>query len=172
MSTAHSITAAGRARPAPDPLMWPSRWSEDNATLHRILAGLREPEVPDAVAGSDHIYDDLESVLGVQAEPSPGEVEELTQRMRAALITLSDDLLRKSHEGSAYMDAELAGRMSALCAQAAPVEFVAARGHLRRLAMAALEALDLLAQPFGDPRPAGGPVGGPSQIVGQSGWSA
>ncbi|MEV7423905.1 DUF6415 family natural product biosynthesis protein [Streptomyces sp. NPDC091212] len=172
MSTVRMVAETGQVRPAPDPLTRPTRWNGDDATLQRVLTRLREPEVPDAVAGSDRIYDDLEAVLGVHAAPSQGEIEELTPRMRAALIPLSDDLLWESREASVREVTEVIGRVSALREKEAPTEFFAARAYLRRLALAALEVLDFLAQPPADPEPAGSPVRGCAQGAGLSRWSA
>ncbi|MEW1720093.1 DUF6415 family natural product biosynthesis protein [Streptomyces sp. NPDC093109] len=85
-------------------------------------------------------------VLGVWAAPSPHEVEELTWRLRAVLIPLGDDLLRESPAGTVYAAAEAVGRAAALRTLEAPTEFVAARAYARRLALAALDMLDLLAE--------------------------
>lgn len=105
--------------------------------LERILAALRE-----AVA-LDLVYDDIETVLG-EHPPTGNEVAELAPRMRKAVPQLVEILLERSGEAPGEEATAAVERSRTALGEKTPTDPHAERGHVRRLALAAQDVLDLL----------------------------
>ncbi|WP_328665784.1 DUF6415 family natural product biosynthesis protein [Streptomyces sp. NBC_00322] len=91
-------------------------------------------------------YDHLEAVLGQDAAPAIYEIEELTERLRRALMQLVAMVLAHRHHQPGAEASRTIGHARALRAEEPPGDFLPARGHLRRLALVTQDLLDLLAE--------------------------
>ncbi|MFE3139660.1 DUF6415 family natural product biosynthesis protein [Streptomyces scopuliridis] len=118
------------------------QWSRDAATLEHLLTKLREWHALPVVL--DALYEDLEAVLGEQADPTSPEVEDLAARLRDALMRLVGVALREGGDRPGDEAAKVIERAKLLCWEEPPEELVEARAHVRRLALVALDLLDLL----------------------------
>jgi hypothetical protein len=105
--------------------------------LERVLSALRE-----AVA-LDLVFDDIEAALG-ERPPTAGEVAELAPRLRKAVPQLVDILLERSGAAPSEEATVAVERSRAALAESTPTDPAAARGLVRRLALAAQDVLDLL----------------------------
>lgn len=105
--------------------------------LERVLSALRE-----AVA-LDLVFDDIEAALG-EHPPTADEVAELAPRLRRAVPQLVDILLERSGAAPAEEATAAAERSRTALAESTPTDPTVARGLVRRLALAALDVLDLL----------------------------
>ncbi|MBY8889214.1 hypothetical protein K7472_30855 [Streptomyces sp. PTM05] len=108
----------------------------------RTLAALRghflleSPEVPVV----DAVFDDLELVLGEDAELTGADVARLTPRLHLVYRRI----LLAASQPSSGVRPETAAASRNLLVERFPNEFVPARAHLRRLAMAVSDLLDEL----------------------------
>lgn len=101
----------------------------DRAFLERVAERLRTGLPLTA------IYGDLEAVLGDHADPTPPEVDDLTQRLRGALMQLVDRVLEQADDRLELPAQDLIDRARTLRQEKLPAEYVKARVHLRRLAL-------------------------------------
>ncbi|MFF3404405.1 DUF6415 family natural product biosynthesis protein [Streptomyces sp. NPDC002659] len=113
--------------------------------VERVLTGLRISVWLDSV-DVDSFYDHLEAVLGEGAGPAMDEIEELTERLRGALIQLVATVVAQCHHQPDAEASRTIGRARALRAEEPPRDFLPARGHLRRLALVTQDLLELLAE--------------------------
>ncbi|WP_406405072.1 DUF6415 family natural product biosynthesis protein [Streptomyces sp. NBC_00879] len=113
--------------------------------VERVLTGLRISVWLDGV-DVDSFYDHLEAVLGQDAAPAIYEIEELTERLRRALMQLVAMVLAQCHHQPGAEASGTSGRARALRAERPPGDFLPARRHLRRLALVTQDLLDLLAE--------------------------
>ncbi|NEA53563.1 hypothetical protein G3I60_05180 [Streptomyces sp. SID13666] len=107
------------------------------ALLERVLKGLR------ASADLDRIYDALDQALGESA-PAAGEVPALTHCLRSALEGHLATAIAQAAVLPAPLVAGLVERAGRALAEEPPADPAAALGHLRRIALAAQDILDVL----------------------------
>ncbi|MET7620513.1 DUF6415 family natural product biosynthesis protein [Streptomyces sp. NPDC005408] len=121
------------------------RCENSREVIERVLAGLRRSVCLDSV-DLDSFYDHLEAVLGQDAAPAMDELEELTQRLRGALMQLAAIVLEQSHDQPGAEASRTITRARALRVEEPPGDFLPARGHLRRLALVTQDLLELLVE--------------------------
>ncbi|GAA2607401.1 hypothetical protein GCM10010424_69360 [Streptomyces lienomycini] len=150
-----SATTAAKAPPTPPPvrLVTPvpplpplppaPSWTRCREDLERIVVTLR------AGLPVDRAFDDVAAVFGDGADPAQDDVPVLVERFRgtgdvrghlAALV----DAVTEKRSGEPEVRARLVARADAALASPACSDGMARLGHLRRLALAAQDLLELL----------------------------
>ncbi|MFJ9822374.1 DUF6415 family natural product biosynthesis protein [Streptomyces sp. NPDC101151] len=120
-----------------------SAYRTDDRVKARVLAGVRERfllESPD-VPIIDALFEDLESILGQDADLEAARVSELTPRLHAVFRRVM--YVARQHPHSGIRPATVEAYRSLLVERFPPV-FLPALAHLRRLAMAVSDLLDEL----------------------------
>ncbi|WP_405889497.1 DUF6415 family natural product biosynthesis protein [Streptomyces sp. NBC_00133] len=137
--TAPVIEAPVAADPSPSPVRG---FSNDVGTHTRVLARLREYALQDSaeLPVLEAVFDDLESVLGEQADLTARDIKELTPRLHSAFRRIVGMAVR-SNGG---VDPDAIERTRALLVERSPQDFLSARAYLRRLAIAVEDLLDQL----------------------------
>ncbi|TQK42311.1 hypothetical protein FBY35_3690 [Streptomyces sp. SLBN-118] len=118
------------------------RYSGDVGTRTRVLARLREVALQDSaeIPALDAVFDDLESVLGERAELTGDEVKLLTP----CLHKVFRRILGMAEASNVGVAPDTIGRARELLVERFPGDFLPARAHLRRLAMAVEDVFDQL----------------------------
>lgn len=134
-----------------------------SGAMHDVLSALHDSFVMD-----DHLDDDLEMVVGAEsALLTMAEVEKLIPRLHRTLRQLVNIAYRRADGTPGPELRDAANRAQRLEAEQTTRDFDSARGHLRLLALAALDVLELVAVEDTDTRL---PDSGSSSSV-LSGWS-
>lgn len=137
-------------------------------TVEQLLAGLHESFVED-----DDLDDDLEMVLGAESGLlTMDDVEHLTPRVGRNLAQLVDIAVQRAHGEPGPELAVVISRAHCPGSEQMTRDFVLDRAHLRRLALAILDVLDLLAVEHASPRPAESPGCQRADLPALSRWSA